>query len=61
MQLDPVWRLCRPLGDHFPVTTGEGPRHSHHQGVGGIVYARGAPDRMNCCGTRSSDSPVRAS
>jgi hypothetical protein len=21
----------------------EGPRHSHRQGVGGIVYARGAP------------------
>jgi hypothetical protein len=26
------------------VTTAEGPRHSHRRGVGGIVYARGAPD-----------------
>jgi hypothetical protein len=24
------------------MTAGEGPRHSHRQGVGGIVYARGA-------------------
>jgi hypothetical protein len=25
------------------VTTGEGPRHSHRRGVGGIVSAHGAP------------------
>jgi hypothetical protein len=37
---DLVWRLCRPLRGHFPVTAGEGNRHSHRQGVGGIVYAR---------------------
>jgi hypothetical protein len=61
MQWDPVWRLCRPLGGHFPVTVGEGPRHRHRRGVGDIIYARGALDHMDCCGTHRSDSPVRAS
>jgi hypothetical protein len=45
----------------FPCDTVEGPRHSYRRGVGGIVYARGAPGHMDCCGTRRSDSPVRAS
>jgi hypothetical protein len=61
MQWDPVWQLCRPLGGHFPMTAEEGHRHSHRRGVGGIVYARGAPDHMDCCGNRRSDSSVRAS
>jgi hypothetical protein len=39
----------------------EGPRHSHQRGVVGIAYARGAPSHTDCCGTRMSDSPVRAS
>jgi hypothetical protein len=43
------------------VTAGEGPTHSHRRGVGGIVYARGAPGHMDCCGTRKSGSHVRAS
>jgi hypothetical protein len=43
MQWDPVWQLCRPLRGHFPVMAGEGPRHSHQRGVGGIAYVRGAP------------------
>jgi hypothetical protein len=34
----PVQTPQRP----FPVTTGEGPRHSHRRGVWGIVYACGA-------------------
>jgi hypothetical protein len=42
------------------MTTGEGPRHSHRRGVGGIVYARGAPDHTDCYGTHMSDSPIRA-
>jgi hypothetical protein len=42
MQWDPVWRLYKPLGGPFPITVVEAPRHSHRQGVGGIVYARGA-------------------
>jgi hypothetical protein len=33
MQWDLVWRLCRPLGGHFPVMAGEGLRHSHRRGV----------------------------
>jgi hypothetical protein len=33
----------------------EGPRHSHRQGLDGIVYARGAPNLTDCCGTRRSD------
>jgi hypothetical protein len=61
MQWDLVWQLCRPLEGHFPVTTGEGPKHSHRRGVGGIVYACGTPGDTDCCGTRMSDSPVRAS
>jgi hypothetical protein len=43
MQWDPMWQLYRPLGGLFPVTEAEGPRHSHRRGVGGIIYARGAP------------------
>jgi hypothetical protein len=39
----------------------EGPRHSHRRGVGGIVYARGAPGHTDCCGTRKSDSPIKTS
>jgi hypothetical protein len=61
MQWDPVWRLYRPLRCLFPVTTAEGPRHIHQQGVGGIVYARGALGHTNYCGTRRSDNPVGAS
>jgi hypothetical protein len=45
----------------FPVMAVERPRHSHRRGVGGIVYARGAPSHTDCCGTHRSDSPVRAS
>jgi hypothetical protein len=61
MQWDPVWRLYRPLNDLFPVTMGEGPRHSHRQGVRGIVYARGALGHMDCCGTHRSDIHIRVS
>jgi hypothetical protein len=65
-----VWGVIYAVGpvvtvqtpqSHFPLTAGEGPRHSHRHGVGGIVYARGAPGHMDCCGTCKSDSPVRAS
>jgi hypothetical protein len=45
----------------FLVMIAEDPRHSHRRGVWGIVYARGTPSHMDCCGTRRSDSPVRAS
>jgi hypothetical protein len=38
------------------VMAAEGPRHSHRRGVGGIVYARGAPGHTDCCGTHRSDS-----
>jgi hypothetical protein len=61
MQWDLVWRLCRPLGGHFLVMTGEGPRHSHRQDVGGIVYARSTVGHTYYYGTRRSDSHVRAS
>jgi hypothetical protein len=61
MQWDPVWLLCRPLRGYFPVMVGEGPRHSNRQDVGGIVYACDTPSHTNYCGTRMSDSPVRAS
>jgi hypothetical protein len=57
----PVWRLYRPLEGLFPVMAAEDPRHSHRRGVGGIVHARGSPGHMDCCGTRRSDSPIRAS
>jgi hypothetical protein len=53
MQWDQVWRLCRPLEGHFPVTAGEGPRHSHRWGIEGIIYACGAPGHTDCCGTHS--------
>jgi hypothetical protein len=43
MQWDPVWRLYKPLRGLSPVMTAKVPRHSHRQGVGGIVYAHGAP------------------
>jgi hypothetical protein len=46
---------------NFPMTAVESPRQSHRQGVRGIVYARGAPSHTECCGTRRSDSPIRAS
>jgi hypothetical protein len=36
MQWEPVWRLSRPLGGHFPVTAGEGPRHSHDKVPGAL-------------------------
>jgi hypothetical protein len=58
MQWDPVWRLCRTLGGHFPVMAGEGPRHSHRCGVRGIVYARGVPGHTDYCGTYRSDCHV---
>jgi hypothetical protein len=61
MWWDPVWWLCRLFRGHFPVTAGEGPRHGHRWGVGGIVYARDAPDHMDCCGTHRSDSPISTS
>jgi hypothetical protein len=44
----------------FPMMAAKGPRHSHRRGVGGIVYAHGASGHTDCCGTRRSDSPVRA-
>jgi hypothetical protein len=61
MQWDPVWRLYRPLGGL--------PYHVQQwrvldiaiDEVLGIVYARGAPGHIDCCGTRRSDSPIRAS
>jgi hypothetical protein len=43
MQWDPVWQLCRPLEGHFPVTAGEGPRHSHRGGVGGLSMHAAPP------------------
>jgi hypothetical protein len=61
MQWDLVWPLYRPLEGLFPVSTAEGPRHSHQQGVGGIVYTHGIPSHTDCCGTRRSDSPITAS
>jgi hypothetical protein len=61
MLWDPLWQLCRPLEGHFPVMAGEGPRHRHRRGIGGIVYAHGAPGLMDYCGTHRSDSPIRAS
>jgi hypothetical protein len=39
----------------------EDPRYCSRHGVGGIVCACGGPSHMDCCGTRRSDSPVRAS
>jgi hypothetical protein len=39
----------------------EGPKHSHQCGVGDIVHARGITAHTDCCGTRISDNPVRAS
>jgi hypothetical protein len=43
------------------VTVAEGLGHSHRRGVRVIVYARDAPGHTDCCGTRRSDSHVRAS
>jgi hypothetical protein len=39
----------------------EDPRQRSQRGVRDIVCARNAPDHMDCCGTRKSDSPVKAS
>jgi hypothetical protein len=61
MQWDPMWQLYKPLGGLFHVTTAEGPRNSHRRSIGGIVYARGTPGHMDCCGTRMTDSPIWAS
>jgi hypothetical protein len=59
--MGPSVALYRPHGGLFPVMAAEGPRHSHRRRVGGIVYAHGAPGHTDCCGTRKSDSSVRAS
>jgi hypothetical protein len=56
-----MWRLYKPLGGLYPLTVAEGPRYRHQRGVGGIVYARGAPGHTDCCGTHKSDNPIRAS
>jgi hypothetical protein len=42
-------------------TAAEGPNHSYRWGVGSIVYSCNAPGHRDCCGTRRSDSPVKAS
>jgi hypothetical protein len=60
IQWDLVWRLYKPLRGPFSVMAAEGPRHSHHRGVGGIANACDAPGHIDCCGTRRSDSPVSA-
>jgi hypothetical protein len=36
MQWDPLWWLCKSLGGHFPMTAGEGPRHSHRWELGAL-------------------------
>jgi hypothetical protein len=58
---DLVWRLLLdPLKvNHFDQV--KDPRQCSRRGVGGIVYAPGAPSHTDCCGARRSDSPVRAS
>jgi hypothetical protein len=61
MQWDPMWRLDRPLGGLFPVMAAEGPRHRHRQGVGALSMHVAPPGHTDCCGTRWSDNPVRAS
>jgi hypothetical protein len=56
-----VWRL---LLDPLKVNRfdqAEDPSYCSRRGVAGIVYAHGAPGHTDCCGTRRSDSPVRAS
>jgi hypothetical protein len=50
-----------PRRPSLRCTVAEGPRHSHRQGVRGIVYAHGAHRHIDYCGTCRSDSPVRAS
>jgi hypothetical protein len=47
-------------GGLIPMTAVEGPRHSHRQGVKGIVYTRDTAGRTNCCGTHRGDSPIMA-
>jgi hypothetical protein len=61
MKWDPVWRLYRPLGGIFPMTTAESPRHSYRRGVEGIIYAYGTPDQTDYYDTHRSGSHVRAS
>jgi hypothetical protein len=56
-----VWRLLLDPSkvNHFDQV--EDPRQCSRRGLRGITYARGTPGHMDCCGTRTSDSPVRAS
>jgi hypothetical protein len=45
--------------NHFDQT--EDPKEHNRRGVGGVVCAHGAPGHTDCCCTRKSGSPVRAS
>jgi hypothetical protein len=55
-----VWQLLLDPSKVKRFDQAKDPRQRSRQGVGGIVYARGAPGHTDCCGTRRSDSPVRA-
>jgi hypothetical protein len=56
-----LYLLYRPLECLFPVTTVEGPKHSHRRGVRGIIYACSVLSHTDYCGTRRTESPIRAS
>jgi hypothetical protein len=58
---DPVWRLLLDRSKVNCFDRAEDPRQCSRRGVGGSVYARGAPGNMDCYGTHESDSPVRTS
>jgi hypothetical protein len=59
--VDLVWQLLLDPSKVTHFVQAEDPRQRSRWGVGGIVNAHGAPGHMDCCGTRKSDSPVRAS
>jgi hypothetical protein len=55
-----MWQLSLDPSNVNCFDQVEDPRERSRRGVRGIVYARGAPGHMDYCGTRRSDSPVRA-
>jgi hypothetical protein len=56
-----MWQLLLDPSKVNRFDQTEDPRQCSRRGVRGIVYARGAPGHTDCCGTRRSDSLVRAS
>jgi hypothetical protein len=56
-----LWRLLLDPSKDNCFDQVEDPRQRSQRGDRVILFARGAPDHTDCCGTRRSDNPVRAS